>query len=80
MMTSKQCCRTCRHCIFAKTANYGWCRLRQIKFHPDITALAFCQHWTHKELDLPSFAEVNSDDVLQKQLNFEPSLVSSLNS
>ena len=67
-MPTKECCRTCHHCLSYQSVSGGLCRLRKIKVHPDIAPIAVCHHWTKKAPSLPKFEDTGKDLCIDKQL------------
>ena len=79
MMTTKQCCRTCKYCISDQDALFSICQVRQIKIHPEIGVFAFCHHWSKKEPSLPFMKDQGRDQRIEKQLDFGKVLVTNEN-
>ncbi|WP_320666733.1 metal-binding protein [Prochlorococcus sp. MIT 1307] len=75
-MSTKECCRTCHHCLSFPGSTGSWCRLRKIKVHPDIAPFAVCHHWTKRAPSLPKFDEKFSEVCTDRQLEFGRALVS----
>ena len=75
-MSTKECCRTCQHCLSCPGTSGGLCRLRKIKVHPDIATFAVCHHWTKKTPSLPKLEDKAPDVSIDRQLEFGRALVS----
>jgi len=69
-MSTRECCRSCQHCVARQAATGSWCQLRKISFHGDIAAFAFCHHWTKRSPSLPILDEPDREYGLEKQLEF----------
>ena len=57
-MAHRPSCRSCRHCVLDGGAlpngvRPGWCRMRQLAIHPELTAELWCPHWTARPPRLP---------------------------
>ena len=78
-MTSKSCCRTCKHCVSAQSALFSICKVRGVKIHHEVGAFAFCHHWSMKEAALPIIKNTTIDKSTEKQLEFGKVLVSNEN-
>ncbi len=75
-MSTKECCRTCVHCLSCQGASGGLCRLRKIKVHSDIASFAVCHHWTKRPPSLPKLEERVISVCKDRQLEFGRALVS----
>ena len=69
-MPTKECCRTCDHCLSSQSDSGGFCRLRKIKVHSDIAPFAVCHHWTRRPPSLPKLDEKPLDVCTDRQLEF----------
>ncbi len=69
-MASKECCRTCRHCVGGQLNSYFLCRLRKVRIHPGIASMVFCHHWTMREASLPLVDENDQENDIDRQLEF----------
>ena len=56
-MPFNECCTNCKHCIPGRSSSHGWCVLRKIKLHPEISPFVFCHHWIQREPALPIIEE-----------------------
>ncbi len=74
-MATKECCRTCKHCVAGQSELFVLCRLRNIKVHPKIAAFAFCHHWMKSEPLLPKIDDSVKDAFIDRQLDFDKVLV-----
>ena len=52
----------------------GWCRLRRLEVHPEVSDLIVCHHWTPRAPQLPRIASIAVDD-LDRQLELSRALV-----
>ena len=57
-MAHRPSCRSCRHCVLdggslPNGVRPGWCRMRQLAIHPELTAELWCPHWTARPPRLP---------------------------
>ncbi|CAE08939.1 hypothetical [Parasynechococcus marenigrum WH 8102] len=52
LLTISPSCRSCQHCSGGGTAE-GWCRLRRLAVHADVSDLVVCHHWTPRSPQLP---------------------------
>jgi len=75
-MSTKECCRNCKHCLSCQGTSGSWCRLRQIKVHSDIAPVAVCHHWTKRAPSLPKLEEKASEVCMDRQLELGRELVS----
>ncbi len=50
-------CRSCNHCLMPALlpvgVEAGWCRLRHLAIHPELSAELWCHHWTARPPQLP---------------------------
>lgn len=76
-MFSKECCRTCKHCGVGQDAACGWCSIRKLSLHKELTTFFACHHWTEREPSLPNFHEKERESFEGYQLELGRTLVGS---
>ena len=74
-MPAKECCRTCQHCFPGQGSADGWCRLRKIRLNSEISAFAFCHHWSKRLPTLPILKDQSFNQLTDKQLDFGKVLI-----
>ena len=65
LLTSSPSCRSCQHCSGAGTAE-GWCRLRRLAVHADVSDLVVCHHWTPRSPQLPNIKTAQNPEMDQQ--------------
>ncbi|QNJ04640.1 hypothetical protein [Synechococcus sp. PROS-U-1] len=68
-MANSPCCRSCQHCSLA-AGSKGWCRLRRLEVHSELSDLVVCHHWTPRTPKLPV---LQSTGVAECQLELDRS-------
>ncbi|MEI6830054.1 MAG: hypothetical protein WCK64_09455 [Synechococcaceae cyanobacterium ELA445] len=56
-MGKRPSCRSCLHCVPPQAAQMGWCQLRRLAIHPELSAEVWCHHWTAQPPRLPLTAQ-----------------------
>ncbi len=52
-MGKRPSCRSCLHCTPPTAAAMGWCKLRRLAIHPELSGEFWCHHWTPLPPRLP---------------------------
>ncbi|MCP9850452.1 hypothetical protein [Cyanobium sp. Morenito 9A2] len=53
-MGKRPSCRSCFHCTPQTAAVLGWCKLRHLAIHPELSGEVWCHHWTALPPRLPA--------------------------
>ncbi len=80
ILSTKHCCRTCKHCSFEQNRLIGACSLRKLNVEVDLATVLVCHHWTKREPSLPKLENIQEDIYSHRQLEFNRSLVNAISS
>ncbi|TWB89712.1 hypothetical protein FB106_11232 [Synechococcus sp. Ace-Pa] len=59
-------CRSCRHCIAPLGGEPGWCQLRRLAIHSELSGDLWCHHWTARS------GRPSVEPVLAQPISFQP--------